>query len=278
MPVDLLFVRHGQSEGNAAREQSKRGDESAYTPAFRHRLNREWRLTDVGVFQAHAAGEWIRRHVHGPYTACHTSEYVRARETAGHLGLPGASWVQEILLRERSWGRADFVMPEGERYELFADELTARRQDPCYWRPPEGESLADVYVRVKLVVDKVRECSPDGACVLVTHEDVMWAARCLLEGLSQEEWRALLLSDDPCDRLHNGQVLHYSRRDPATDRCSESFEWVRSVCPWDPVRSRNEWQRIQPRCFSNEELLATVESIERLVPGRPLEMSGQKVR
>ncbi|HEX2047769.1 MAG TPA: histidine phosphatase family protein [Acidimicrobiales bacterium] len=267
MPLDLLLVRHGRSEGNEAREQSKQGDESAYTPAFRARLNREWRLTDVGVSQARAAGHWIREHAEGPYGGCYTSEYIRARETAGHLGLPGASWVQEILLRERSWGRADFVMPESERWELFAGELAARRQDPCYWRPPEGESLADVYVRVRLVLDRLRECGPDATCVLVTHEDVMWAARLLLEGLSQEQWRALLLSDDPCDKIHNAQVLHYSRRDPGTDRCTDSFRWLRSVCPWDPSRSTNEWRRIRPRTFSNEELLATVEGIERLVPG-----------
>lgn len=92
----------------------------------------------------------------------------RARETAAHLGLAGASWVQDILLRERSWGRADFVMPESERYERFAEELAVRRQDPCYWRPREGESLADVYVRITLVLAKMGECSPDGTCILVT--------------------------------------------------------------------------------------------------------------
>jgi NAD+ kinase len=236
-------------------------------------LNREWRLTDAGVHQAQATGRWIRQHVDRPFTGCCTSEYVRARETAAHLGLPGASWVQDILLRERSWGRADFVMPESERYERFAEELAARRQDPCYWRPPEGESLADVYVRIRLVLAKMGECSPDGTCILVTHEDVMWAARLLLEGVSQEQWRALLLSEDPCDKLHNGQVLHYSRRDPDTGRCSDSFQWVRSVCPWDPTRSPNAWQHIRPSRFSNKELLATVEGIERLVTGRPAALS-----
>ncbi|HEV2069686.1 MAG TPA: histidine phosphatase family protein, partial [Acidimicrobiales bacterium] len=197
MPVDLLFVRHGQSEGNQAREQSKHGDNSAYTEEFRRRLNREWRLTDLGVAQGRAAGEWIRRHVEGPYIRCYTSEYVRARETAAHLGLPDARWVQEILLRERSWGRADFVMPESERYERFAAELAVRRQDPCYWRPPEGESLAEVCLRMQLVLGKIRGRPPGGNCVIVTHEDVMWAIRFVLEGLTQDEWRELLLSDDP---------------------------------------------------------------------------------
>lgn len=120
MPVELVLVRHGRSEGNEAREQSKQGDDSPYTPEFRARRNREWRLTDLGIAQAQAAGRWVREHISPTFSRYYTSEYLRARETAGYLDLTGASWVQDILLRERSWGRADFVMPESERYELFS--------------------------------------------------------------------------------------------------------------------------------------------------------------
>jgi hypothetical protein len=100
---------------------------SPYTDRFRARRNREWRLTDLGSAQARAAGDWIGHHISPAFSRYYTSEYLRARETAGHLGLPEACWVQDILLRERSWGRADFVMPESERYELFAAELAARQ-------------------------------------------------------------------------------------------------------------------------------------------------------
>lgn len=272
MPVELVLVRHGRSEGNEAREQSKQGDNSPYTPEFRARRNREWRLTDLGIAQAKAAGRWVREQISPTFSRYYTSEYLRARETAGYLGLPRASWVQDILLRERSWGRADFVMPESERYELFSAELAARREDPCYWRPPEGESLAEVCLRVERVLNRLgREC-PGGTCILATHEDVMWAARFVVERMTQEQWRDLLLSDDPCDKIHNGQVVQYTRRDPATGQCSDSLEWVRSVCPWDPARSRGEWQRIQPPSFSNEELLAAVARVKRLIAGRPVDL------
>lgn len=270
MPVDLVFVRHGRSEGNEAREQSKLGDSSAYTEQFRSRRNREWRLTDLGIAQARSAGEWIGRHISPTFSRYYTSEYLRARETAAHLQLPEACWVQDILLRERSWGRADFVMPESERNELFAAELAARREDPCYWRPPDGESLAEVCLRVERVLNGLtREC-PGGSCIVVTHEDVMWAARFVLERMTQEQWRALLLSDDPCDKIHNGHVLHYTRRDPVTGACSDTLEWVRSICPWDRARGREEWRRIEPPSFTNEELLAAVSTVERLVSGLPV--------
>ena len=276
MPVDLVLVRHGRSEGNEAREQSKRGDSSAYTDQFRVRRNREWRLTDLGIAQARAAGAWIGHHVAPTFSRYYTSEYLRARETAGHLGLPEACWVQDILLRERSWGRADFVMPESERYELFAAELSARREDPCYWRPPEGESLAEVCLRVERVLARLtREC-PGGSCVVVTHEDVMWAARFMLERMTQQQWRVLLLSDDPCDKIHNGQVLHYTRRDPLSGDCADTFSWVRSACPCDRSRGREEWRRIEPARFTNDELLADVATVERLVPGPPISLASHR--
>ena len=269
VPADLVFVRHGRSEGNEAREQSKHGDNSAYTPQFRARRNREWRLTDLGISQARHAGDWIREHISAEFSRYYTSEYLRARETAGHLALPHACWMQDILLRERSWGRADFVMPESERYELFAAELEARREDPCYWRPPEGESLAEVCLRVERVLVRISRDCPGGSCILSTHEDVMWAARFVLEGMTQEQWRQLLLSDDPCDKIHNGQVFHYSRRDPVTGECAEHLCWVRSACPWDPPRANEQWRRIEPRIFSNDDLLETVATVPRRVHGPP---------
>lgn len=99
----------------------------------------------------------------------------------------------------------------------------------------------------------------------------MWAARFLVERLTQEQWHELLLSDDPCDKIHNGQVLHYTRRDPATGECSRGFEWVRSSCPWAPARARSGWCRIKPPSFSNEDLLSALATTERLIPGPPVE-------
>lgn len=271
MPVDLVFVRHGRSEGNEAREKSKRGDDRHYTPEFRSRRNREWRLTDAGIQQAKAAGRWIRDNIREEFFRYDTSEYLRARETAAHLRLPAARWTQDILLRERSWGHADFVMPEGERFEQFAAELAARREDPCYWRPPDGESLADVCLRVEWVLGRLRRDYAGHSCILVTHEDVMWAARFVLERLTQERWREMLLSDDPREKIHNGQVLHYTRRDPDTGELGPRMRWVRSVCPWDAGRSSNRWQPIEPPSFSNDELLASLADTERLVDGAPVQ-------
>jgi hypothetical protein len=48
---------------------------------------------------------------------------------------------------------------------------------------------------------------------------------------------------------------------------------VRSACPWDPARSNETWRRVEPPSFSNEDLLASVATVERLIAGWPAELS-----
>ena len=59
LPLDLILVRHGQSEGNAAKRLSEKSDHTAYTKEFRNRHSASLRLTDLGRKQAQTAGEWI---------------------------------------------------------------------------------------------------------------------------------------------------------------------------------------------------------------------------
>jgi len=86
MPIDLVLVRHGQTEGNLARERSKREDKSLWTAEFRERPGRLWRLTDLGIGQAQAAGAWIRENLDPRF-----SRYT-PRSTPGPRRRP-ATWV-----------------------------------------------------------------------------------------------------------------------------------------------------------------------------------------
>jgi len=85
-PMELVLVRHGQSEGNEAVARSKKGDLSAYVPDFQKKHSSSYRLTDKGLLQARVAGRYIREHVSEKFDRYYTSEYVRAMETAGLLG------------------------------------------------------------------------------------------------------------------------------------------------------------------------------------------------
>lgn len=101
LPINIILVRHGQSEGNIANRASREGDNSFFTPEFRDRHSRTFRLTDKGIGQAKAAGKWIKKNVSMPLDRFYVSDYVRAKETAYYLNIPQAEWRVEFQLRER---------------------------------------------------------------------------------------------------------------------------------------------------------------------------------
>lgn len=263
MPNDLLLVRHGESEGNVASHASKRHDDRYYTPEFRSRHSSQWRLTDKGIYQAQQAGQWIRDNFPLPFARYITSEYIRAQETAGHLDI-SSGWFTSFLLRERDWGDMD-VLPFRERKERFDEHMRKREIDSFYWKPPNGESMADLVLRLRWELDTLhRECAGQQV-VIVCHGEVMWGFRILLERMAQTRFLELDQSRNPHDRIHNCQVLHYSRRDPRSGQISPHMNWMRSVCPSDTSLSSNNWQPIVRQRFSSQDLLERAQRVERLV-------------
>src|SRR3989338_2708051 len=99
LPIDIILVRHGQSEGNKANNASRKGDNSFFTPEFRNRHSRTFLLTDKGIAQAKAASEWLKNNVPMPLDRFYVSDYMRAKETAAYLELPDALWRVEFHLR-----------------------------------------------------------------------------------------------------------------------------------------------------------------------------------
>jgi NAD+ kinase len=265
MPLDLILVRHGQSEGNIAKRRSEGGDHTAFTPEFRERHTADFRLTDLGRTQAKAAGEFIKQEflTKNPIDRHYVSEYVRARETAGIMQLPNARWFKDSYLTERSWGDVDAI-PENEREEKFGAMLRRRDVQPFFWAPPNGETFNDLCMRVDRVLDTLhRECS-DKRVLIVCHGEVMWAFRVRLERLSQEEFKELHLSRNPQDRIHNCQIFHYTRYEPRTNALSGAANWVRWARPaestdWMP------WERIERPRYTNAELLEEVHQVRQLV-------------
>src|SRR5436189_55274 len=92
MPLELVLVRHGESEGNEAVRRARAGDESLLE-RLRQRHSSFWRLTDQGIAQARRSGEWLRDAFPEGFHRYYASEYVRAMETAAWLGLPEAEWM-----------------------------------------------------------------------------------------------------------------------------------------------------------------------------------------
>ncbi len=266
MPLNFVLVRHGESEGNLANQRSRAGDPSFHTEELRSVHSSQYRLTGRGRQQAEKAGHWIRDNIGLRFDRYYVSEYVRAVETAALLALPEASWYKTPFLREREAGDLD-RLTEAEKERDFAQHMRDRKNDAYFWKPPNGESMVDVCLRLHRFLDTVHRVRDDASVIVVCHAGVMHAFRILLERLSQNRFNALYNAAGPLDRIHNCQVIHYTRQNPAdaSDTRPQPM-WVRSVCPFNLALSRNEWHPIVRGSYTNDDLLREAEGVPRHAP------------
>lgn len=272
LPLELVLVRHGQSEGNEAHHRSKKGDLSAYTPEFKKRHSSSYRLTDNGINQANLASSWIKDNIGDSFDRYYTSEFVRAMETASLLDFPDAQWYTEVVLRERDKGVLD-NLPWTEKNQHHKYDLELRKRDSFFWAPPGGESIANVCVRVDHTFNTLRRECGNKRVIIVCHGEVMWAFRVRLERLSQIIYHQLRSSKDPKDNIHHAQVLHYSRIHPTTGEVYPNFRFMRSACPWKPNVADEQWMEFDRPTYSNEELMQSVLTVKRYVNNRPEEVT-----
>lgn len=268
LPIDMIFVRHGESVGNVASMAFKNsGDPSLYMEDLLAQASCRWELTERGHEQARLTGRWLLENFEedeiGRY---YCSPYDRTVQTALGLGLPAGEtddiWYLEDRLRERSNGDTETISPidMGEYFEI---NIRAQRQSPYYARHPNGESYADlVDGRVRNILDTViREC-PDTAVLFVTHGDYMNAVQMALERITSIEWQEV--RQDPDRKMWNCQILHYSRRNPETDEIENSANYRRTVRAWResgkaknivPARKGEDaWHTNSRRKYSNQGL------------------------
>lgn len=264
LPVDIILVRHGQSEGNIANKASRRGDNRFFTPEFLQRHSRAFRLTDKGIEQAKIAGEWIRKNIQMPLDRFYVSDYLRAKETAFHLNLPGAQWRAEFQLRERDRALMDNC-PIDEQKKLFAMEQFQYDLDSFLSYPAGGgESIPMLCLRLKanFLEHIARECF-NKRIIAVCHGHVMRALQLELEHLGHDDFIRLDDSDDPRDKIRNAQIVWYTRVRPDTGKIDEDhLVAVRTVCPWDSEGDFG-WRYITRNLLSNEDLRADFEKYPR---------------
>lgn len=263
MPNDLVLLRHGLSEGNIATDRSKNGDHSAFTGDFMDRHSSLWRLSNQGITQAIRTGTWLKNSGF-KFDKHYTSDYIRALETAARLEIRDAQWLTEFYLRERNWGDLDRMSVE-DREQKYAESMKERKIDPFYWKPPNGESIADLCLRIDRVIDTLhRECEGKKV-IIVCHGEVMWAFRVRLERMSQQRFLELDSSKDPAHRIHNCQIIHYTRINPHNNHAQTApyLNWVRSYCPQKGIDGA--WEQIVRQQYTNTQLFERAEGIERII-------------
>lgn len=263
LPVDMVFVRHGESEGNIATKASERGDNSFFTPEFLNRHSRDFRLTNRGITQAQIAGEWIKKNIPHTFDRYFVSDYIRAKETAVHLDLDGAQWRVEFQLRERDRALMD-NLPRHEQNKLYALEQRQYAIDPFLSFPAGGgESIPLLCLRLKadFLSHLARDCM-DKSVIVVCHGHVMRALQLELLQMGHDDFLRLDASEDPHDKIRNCQVMWYTRRNPETGKIAGSKLYaVRSISPTEDIDSG--WKRIERKLWSNDNLKADVERYPR---------------
>jgi broad specificity phosphatase PhoE len=159
----LIFVRHGESEGNRDR---------VFT------TSPEVGLTEEGRRQAARAATRIAR-LFTPHLVV-SSPYARARQTAeiiaGRLDLPVEI---EPRLHERRFGDL-----RGKPYDAAEAARVFDAARHWHWRPPgeDGESMEDVRLRVASVLDYLTVKYSTHEVIVVSHGGVMLAVWAHLTG------------------------------------------------------------------------------------------------
>ncbi len=208
-PARIWIVRHGQSQGNVARDQA---DEAGL-----HEIGIDVRdvdvpLSDLGLRQAEAAGRWFAELSAGERPdVILASPYVRARQTAkaiceaGALRGGPAKPIVDERLREREFGIFDRLTTAGIRAR-FPEEAEHRSMlGKFYHRPPGGESWADVILRLRSMLNTVNLHYSDKRVLIVCHQVVVLCLRYILEELEEGE---ILAIDKQADILNCGICIY----------------------------------------------------------------------
>jgi probable phosphoglycerate mutase len=188
--VAIFFIRHGQTDWNAA---------------ARYQGQRDIPLNDVGRAQARRNGEVMRTLLgQAPGYDFVASPLGRAQETMQILretmGLPRQGYRLDDRLKEVHYGAWEGRLAS----DLPRDDpagIAERRLDPYHWRPRGGESYADLMARTTQWLDSVVRDT-----IAVSHGGVSRTLRGRVLGIAPAD---LLHLDVPQDRvlvLRRGQI------------------------------------------------------------------------
>lgn len=183
MPTELLLARHGESKGNVVREaaEGRRADALDLDVP-----DPEVELTDAGESQADALGKWLATQPseRQPDLVI-SSPYRRALQTA-ELVMQGADMDGSLRVdervRDRELGVLDGLTSFGVGNRLPDEAARRARLGKFYYRPPGGESWADVALRVRSFVADLK--TDASTALVVTHDATIMNFCYVLQGLS----------------------------------------------------------------------------------------------
>lgn len=186
---EIWLTRHGESAGNVAAAEAERTGSPRLALEVR---DADVPLTPTGVEQAEALGAWLADQPATPATVW-ASPFLRAHDTArlalAAAGMPPALRLDERL-RDRDLGILDLVSTHGIESEHPEEWARRLRLGKFWYRPPGGESWADVALRLRSVVPEIVACK--GPVLVVAHDVVVSLLVYVLCGLTEPELRDLV--------------------------------------------------------------------------------------
>jgi broad specificity phosphatase PhoE len=200
MPSTLWLVRHGESASNVARAVAHAAGLPEIDATLR---DPDVPLSERGEQQAIALGRWLsERPSEARPTVVVASPYRRALDTARRVVEAGGTargvdhaaddLVIDERWREKELGHFYHLMRAGIEERHPEEWALRQRLGPFYYRPPGGESWADVILRLRGALESLAVRFPGERVMVVCHQIVIYCARYVLEELTEE--RLLLLA------------------------------------------------------------------------------------
>ena len=207
---ELWLVRHGESVGNVAASQAGAAGADLIQVGLR---DADVALTPTGQAQAAALGAWLAGLPTQvvPQTVW-SSPYLRAVQTAEIAmqggGVPLPMRIDERL-RDRELGILDLLTSSGVQ-NLFPAEAQRRAWlGKFYYRPPGGESWADMALRVRSVLLDLERPEVPPRVLVVCHDAVILIFRYVCEGMREAD----LLACASSGAIRNASVTRLHRDD-----------------------------------------------------------------
>lgn len=184
----LLLIRHGESIGNAAATRAELAGAETIEIGMR---DADVPLTPTGEQQAAAIGSWLASlPAHERPTRVWSSPYVRALSTA-RLAIEASALPLHISaderLRDRDLGITDLLTTRGFEARLPFEAERRRWLGKFYYRPPGGESWADMVLRARSILADIDLLADEQHVMIVCHDAMVLVIRYICEALSEAQ-------------------------------------------------------------------------------------------
>jgi broad specificity phosphatase PhoE len=180
----------------------------------------------VGAEQAEAVANWLRSLPDEDFPdAVWCSPYLRAFETATIAAGDQRSELRvhrDERLRDRELGILDTLTRFGVEARFPEEAARRRHLGKFYYRPPGGESWADVALRIRSVLADLDRREDTSRVLVVSHDAVITVVRYVCESLSEDDVLELARSTP----ILNASITRLVRPDGTGPWSVESYNSV----------------------------------------------------